>query len=112
MCCELVAVVERDGFGFQWLESVVQPVGDALGHFPFRIVDDDQVARLALDGSDQIMFGASEVHEIRLPVMIVCSIVDVFATGVDGHSVLDFAAGFAPSSLASPRSFPPQEPVQ
>ena len=92
MLCELQAVVEGDGFWLEWRDSVAQFLGDAGGSFAIRIIDDEQEARFALDGGDEIVFLFFKVHEVGLPVVIMIAVVDVAGSLVNRDPALYFAA--------------------
>jgi hypothetical protein len=53
---KLASVIERDGFGREGFECLRQPIGHGPCVFAVRVVDDNEVARFALDGSDEVVF--------------------------------------------------------
>lgn len=112
MFCELASIIERDGFGLEGSERLGQPRRYRLCVFAIRVADDDEVARFALDRGDKVVFASFKEHEVGLPMVVVCAVLDMFASGVNRGvnrgAIRDFAARFSPLAWPSPWPLAPQ----
>ena len=80
---ELGAIIQRDGFGLIGRNGVAESFGYMSGIFSVGIIDDEQEARFAFDGGDEVVFLFFEVHEVGLPMVVMNTVVDVVVSGMN-----------------------------